>query len=277
MERLPQIARKDYRDAIRERQLYLLGGLFLLIGGVLGYIVGQAGVTQGWELPRFGLTAIVFFGSLSIVVLSYHGIVGKRDSGELRVLLSLPFSRPEVVFGTYLGRLLVVGSLVAASLLVATVVALGMGSTVSLGLLVGSFLVGAVVLVIYASIGIGISAGSQDTSRAAGLAFGAFFVFTFRLWELAPTIVRLALNGFSGLGRETPEWAIAWGQLSPLAGLHNVLREVAPQLANAFTGFVPMPTGEAVYLEPFFGALVVLFWAIVPLLTGFWQFRNADL
>lgn len=277
MQRLSLMAGKDFRDSIRDRQLYVVGVLFLLVGGLLGYMVGQSPTTEGWEVPRLGLMAMLFVGSLAMIVISYHGIVGKRDSGELRVLLSLPFSRTEVVFGTYLGRLSVVGSLAVGSLLLASLFAMALGSTVAFGLLGGALLVTVVILLVYASIGIGISAGSANSTRAAALAFGAFFTFTFRLWEAAPAIVRLALNGFGPLRGEPPTWALLWGQLSPLAGLHNAVGGFSDQLAQAFTGFAPGAPADAVYAEPWFGALVVLAWIVLPVALGYQRFTSADL
>lgn len=277
MERLAQVVRKDFRDSIRERQLYFLGGLFLLVGGFLGYIVGQSSNVSGWTLPRFGLMALLFLGPLGAMVLSYNGIVGKRVTGELRVLLSLPFSREDVFFGTFLGRVGVMAAASTATLLFATLLALALGSAVSLSLLIAALVITVVAMTVFVSLAVGISASTTTTTRAAALAFGSFFVFIFRLWELVPLIVRFAINGLSIPRGDPPEWAVLWGELSPLAALQNAVAGPTPRLADGFAGFVPSATGEAVYFQPWFGALIVAVWIAGPLALGLLRFRGADL
>lgn len=245
----------------------------------MGYIVGQSSNAPGSTLARFSLMALLFVGTLSATVVSYNGIVGKRESGELRVLLSLPFARGEVVLGTLLGRLGVLVAVSTLTFLLATVIAVALGASVSLGHVLGALAVLSVALLAFVSIAVGISASTRTTTRAAAAAFGSFFVFLFRLWELVPLTIRFATNGLSLPRGEPPTWAVVWGQLSPLAGLRNAVAGVSDDLAAGFTGFVPTPSvaSDAIYLRPWFGALVVAVWIVGPLALGLYRFGRADL
>lgn len=279
MQRLLQVARKDFRDSMRERQLYFLGGFFLLVGALMGYIVGQSTGASGSALGRFSLMALLFVGPLTATVVSYNGIVGKRESGEMRVLLSLPFARGEVVLGTLLGRLGVLVAVSTLTLLLATVIAAAMGAAVSATHVLGALAVLSVALLAFVSIAVGISASTRTTTRAAGAAFGAFFLFLFRLWEVVPISIRFVANGLNFPRGQPPTWAVVWGQLSPLAGLRNAVSGVSTDLAAAFGGFVPTPPveAEALYLEPWFGAGVVVVWIVAPVAIGLYRFGRADL
>lgn len=278
MRRLLQIARKDFRDAARDGQLYVLGALFLLIGLGVGYIAGDSRTASPQDVPKVTLVGLVFFGSIAAIILSYNQIVGKRASGELRVLLSLPFSRTEVVYGTFLGRLALVVAMTTLSLLIGTLVAVVMGAPVDFGLLVGAALVIATLNTVFVSLSIGLSAGSVNTTRAAAGAFGLFIVFLFRLWDGAPIAVRFVLNGFSFPSGPAPAWANAWAHLQPMAALRNAIAEAAPPLTEAFIAFAAqIPDSKPVYTEPWFGALVTLAWIVLPVTLGYFQLRDADL
>jgi len=102
-------------------------------------------------------------------------------------------------------------------------------------------------------------------------------VLVFRVWELVPVVVRYAINGFR-LPPETPLWARVWGQLSPLAGLRNAVDGVAPELAGALGGYAASVSDPAAgFVQPWFGALVVLAWLILPLAAGVRRFLGTDL
>jgi len=277
MGRLAQLVRKDFDDAVRERQLYVIGALFLLVGGVVGWSVGQSGRGAEASLAQFVLIALLFLGTLSSMVLSYNSLVGKRVTGELRVLLGLPFSREQVLLGTFLGRICVLGAMTAAAMVLATLLSVAMGGTVSFTLVVAAFVAAMLGILVFTSLAIGISGSATTTTRAAALAFGSFFVFIFRLWELVPLGIRFAANGLDIPRGNPPAWAVAWGELSPLSALGNAVSGPTPELAGSFVAFAPSASGDAVYFQPWFGAVVVLVWIVGPLAIGLARFRRADL
>ncbi|QSG06186.1 ABC transporter permease subunit [Halapricum desulfuricans] len=279
MNRLLQIARKDFVDAVRDRQLYVLGALFLLIGLGIGYLAGSnAENASAVDVPRVGITAMAFLGSIAAISMSYNQIVGKRASGELRVLLSLPFSRTEVVYGTFLGRLALVVALTTGSILVASGLAAALGAPVSATALLAALVVAGALMAVFVSLSVGLSAGSTDTTRAAAGAFGLFIVFLFRLWEGVPNAVRYVLNGFSFPSGPAPTWATLWRHLQPMAAVRNALAGVEPDLTVAFVAYAPgIPDNEPYFVEPWFGAAVALAWIVLPVTLGYLKLRAADL
>lgn len=279
MRRLLQIARKDFRDSIRDRQLYVAGAVFLLIGLGVGYLAGSNAESVGpKEVPRVTLLALVFFSSIAAISLSYNQVVGKRTSGELRVLLSLPFSRSEIVYGTFLGRMALVVSMTVAAFVLGTVLAVGMGAPVAFDVLLGAIAVAIVLIAVFVSLAVGLSAGSADTTRASAGAFGLFIVFLFRLWDGATIAVRYVLNGFSFPSDPSPTWAKAWTHLQPMAALRNAIADASPVLTEVFAPYAAeIPNSQPTYTEPWFGALVVLAWIVLPVTAGYLRLREADL
>ncbi len=279
MDRLLQIARKDFTDAVRDRQLYVLGAVFLLIGLGIGYLAGSnAENASAVDVPRVGITAMAFLGSIAAISMSYNQIVGKRASGELRVLLSLPFSRTEVVYGTFLGRLALLIAMTTSSILVAGGLAVVLGAPVSGSALLAAISVIAALMAVFVSLSVGLSSGSVNTTRAAAGAFGLFIVFLFRLWEGVAVAVRYVRNGFSFSPDPAPTWVRIWQHLQPMAAVRNVLAGVKPDLTVALVAYTPgLPDGDPYYAEPWFGAIVVLAWIVLPVTLGYLKLRTADL
>ena len=279
MNRLLQIASKDFSDSIRDRQLYVAGAVFVLIGLGIGYLAGSnAGSVSATEVPRVTLLALVFFSSIAAISLSYNQIVGKRTSGELRVLLSLPFSRSEVVFGTLLGRFVLIVSMTTLSLLLATLLAVVMGAPVAVDTLIGAIGVAVVLIAVFVSLSVGLSAGSADTTRASAGAFGLLIVFLLRLWDGAAISVQYVLNGFSFPSGPEPTWAKVWAHLQPMAALRNAIADGLPTLSEVFVPYAAsIPNSQPVYTDPWFGALVVLAWIVLPVSLGYYKLRGADL
>jgi len=278
MNRLLQIARKDFRDAARDRELYVAGALFLLLGLAIGYIVGGSPEQADGASVAFGsLAGLTFIGTLAAVALSQNQIVGKRSSGELRVLLSLPFSRRDVVYGSFFGRWALLATMSIVTLVVAAGLAFLRGAPVGVAPLLGAIVLASVLLGVFVSLAVGLSAGSENTARAAAGSFGIFIVVLF-LWGQLPGIVRYVLNGFSSPTGATPSWAKAWGHLQPIAALRNLSVDVFPDIAPALSAFAnSIPESQPVYTEPWFGALVVLAWVVLPVTAGYLKLRGADL
>jgi ABC-2 type transport system permease protein len=283
---LRRIARKDYRDALRDRSLYLTAGLFGLLGLALGYFFSRNvdSTTTASEATN-GLTVALsvilgFVIPIFALGLSQSSIVSKRMQGELKVLLGLPFSRASIVFGTFLGRAGVTLSAQAAVTLSTLVTVLAFGVALEpLEYLAVMALVGVLGLT-FVGIAVGISAAVSDTTRSALGAFGVFLLFVFRVWDLFPNGVAYLLNGFSS-PRTSPEWVTAFGNLDPLTAFGNVVAELYPDLRGSMATFgVGGSRGglePALYQEAWFGAAVLVAWILVPLLVGYRRFARTDL
>lgn len=265
-----QIARKELADATRSWRLQLLVAFFGLLGAAVGYLADQ-------NVGRGLVLLLAFFAPLVGVLFTHHTIVQKRETGELAVLLSLPFSRRNIVLGAYLGRmaLLLVG--LAALAVAATIFGAVSGTVPELSGLLGAFLIAAVLGTIFVSIAIGISAAVRNSAVASAGVFGTYLLFAFQIWTLVPDAVLYLVNGFEAPDTD-PTWVLVFDQLSPFAAVRNAAVPVTPDLAEA----VPLvgasvPESPPLYMQPAFAGVLVLLWLVVPALLGYLQFERTDL
>ncbi|WP_435359986.1 ABC transporter permease subunit [Haloarchaeobius sp. DFWS5] len=275
------VAKKDFLDAKRSRSLYIVGALFTLLGLGVGYAYGEAASnTQGPTGPaliQFLLVAGLFFLPLVALFFSQNDIVSKRKNGEMKVLLGLPFSREDILFGSFLGRSAVSVTILAVYFGVAHVVALVMLAPIDVVVSLAAFLFTALFLVVFVGIAVGISASVGSTTKASVGALGLFFVF-WVLWDFIPSIVLYVFNGFQFPSGPTPEWVAIFSSAEPFVGARNLTIGLIPKLQGSFSLFGgPYPDNPAYYQQPVAGALVLAFWLLVPLGLGYVRFRDADL
>jgi len=278
---LVAVARKDFQDSIRSRWLWALSVLFVLFAAGLAYaftaIPGIGGISD--ETTTIGLLSFLispagFLVPIIGMMIGYKAIVGERESGQLKLLLSLPHSREDAVLGKVLGR--------SASLSVGVIVGFAVAVVVVLVRL-ASFEPVAYVLfvlltiafgVVYVAVGVGLSSLTASSSRALALAVLFLVVFEF-VWGLVVLAVRFVVNGFE-LSLEQlaspPDWARFLGVLSPGDAYGNAAGALVPELGNG-SGSAP----EAFYLQDWFGFVVLAFWLVVPLAIGLYRFRSVDL
>ncbi|MDY7082097.1 MAG: ABC transporter permease subunit, partial [Halobacteria archaeon] len=166
------VARKDFEDAVRSKSLWALIVLFILFVGGGAYAIKFVHDMRRVpvEQPLTSDTFVTFFttqGSLlstSFIALiglftAYSAVIDERERGSLKILLSLPHSRADVMFGKIIGRSGVVTLAVVVSFVITTLEITLVYDSVSFTSLVGFMLLTAFLNVIYVSIGVGISAG----------------------------------------------------------------------------------------------------------------------
>ncbi|QGN07316.1 ABC transporter [Halorhabdus sp. CBA1104] len=104
------VAKKDFRDALRSRALWGLSALFVLLSVLIAYAFGEFTTEMGVEeqtaegLAYFLASQIGLFVSVTAIVIAYKAIAGERESGSIKILLSLPHTRRDVLAGKVLGR-----------------------------------------------------------------------------------------------------------------------------------------------------------------------------
>ena len=265
-----RIARKDVMDAVRGRQAHLLIALFGLLGAVLGFLDSDS---VGEDLP----SVLVFLVPLAGIALAQHAIVGKRESGELTVLLGLPFSRRDVVAGTYLGRVSLVAAAVATAYAGATLVGILLGASPDVGAVASGSLIMLVVGAVFVSIALGVSTVVESTTTASAGALVGYLGLVLPAWQNVPDAVLYATNGFEAPG-EMPEWATVFDQFAPFIALRNAASPFAGDLVSGLSP-VPgaVPPDPAVYMQPWFGAAVLVGWVVVPVAIGYRRFERRDL
>lgn len=255
------LVRRNVLDPVRSRSIWILLGVFVVIFGFVGYLLGESGPLLSFLVVEI----MAIFAPLAALGMTYDAIAGPRQSGSLRVLLSYPYSRRELVVGTLTGRILVVGLGVAAGIVTGILTALVFGGNVDFGTLLPILALSLLLSTTMVGLTMGISASVRTSSRAAVLAFGAYLLFS-AFWGIIPTIVRYVLNGFSFPTGPTPEWVALWAQLNPVTAFRTASQAV-----------MDSPAGEAVYQGLPFAVLVLVGWFLVSTVVGLVRFERTDL
>lgn len=278
------VARKDFRDAVRARSLWALTALLVVLGAVMAYafqVVQEQGAQQGGAVEVaavdyvfFALSALVLVLPVTAVVVCYKAIAGEAESGSLKLLLSLPHERRDVVLGKWIGRTLVVSVAAVVGFLTSAVVGAILFDQFSpLAYLV--FLALTVVYVgAYVAVIVGISATTTSSSRAATGAVGVFLVFEL-LWDVVPVgLYYLVEGGFPG-PTANPLWYRFLNILPPSgAYVQAVGGLLSPDSA---TGVALGTATDSALLSWWFAIILLLLWTAVPLGLGYLRFRSLDL
>lgn len=279
------VAKKDFRDAVRARSLWVLSVLFVLAAGGTAYlyaefIAGSGESVSALGLVGFLLSPVSLFVPVIALLVGYKAVAGERESGSLKLLLGLPHTRRDVVVGKVVGRTGVMVVPIVAGFAVAAVVGLALFTSFSVvdyvlfGVLTCAF------ALTWVAITVGVSSAVATSGRAAAASLGAWALFQF-LWDVVVLLARWGATGFSefpSLTERPPDWALFLQGLNPSAAYSNgalafldasALASVAPQLAQ--TGSEPF------YLSNWFGLVVMAAWVVGPLALGYWRFEDADL
>lgn len=279
------VARKDFRDAVRSYLFWALSALFLLLVGILTYSytgtdIGGSQDKRTLDLVTFIASSLGLFVSLTAIIISYKSIAGEHESGSLKLLLSLPHTRRDVILGKVLGRSAVLSIPVVVALAVGTLAGMiALGDFEILAptafLLVSLLFVGA-----YVSIGVGLSALTRSTTQATALGVTFFVVFEV-LWEVVLLAVVFITSGFSfDTASESPDWLYLLSQLPPSSAFGTTLVAVLDIVADPEETFGAGPTADSIdafYGTQWIGLFVLLFWITVPTLLGYWAFERRDL
>jgi ABC-2 type transport system permease protein len=273
------IARKDFQDALRSRWLLALTTLFVLLvsAGVYfvrpasGQTVSSNAVVNSIVVKDGFVTSLVPLISL---VMAYAAVVKERESGSLKLLLSLPHSRGDVVLGKVLGRSAAIATpIFVGFLLPGLVLALLPRVTFRPGYYLGFTALTAVLATVFVAIAVGFSSAVSSQRFAIGGAIAIYFLFV-PLW----IIVRAPLQLFLGLGGG-PSWL-------PISGsqLLDLLRLINPSgsfkiVTNSFMAGSLFASADGVPSPRLQIAAVAMLaaWALVPPLLGLWRFEGADL
>jgi len=291
------VARKDFQDAVRSKWLWALSLLFVAVFALppilLFYLEmgttpqqGQSGTTDTFVFLMKQGTSILI--PLIAIVIGYTSITQERESGSLKLLLSLPHSREDVVFGKVLGRSGVLVLPIAIGFAVALMVLL----FTSLSLKLVNFLIFAVLTALLGLVFVGLAVGvsaAASTGRRAMVAAITLFVSFVILWNSFANQVVNALNKYVGISEAARyETLLFLKLLNPTQAYKTLvdafLMDSALQsrvfMFNIFTRQkVAQAFGDSlpVYLSDPFVVAYLLAWLFVPVAVGLWTFSETDL
>ena len=115
MSAIAAIALNTFREAVRDRVLYLILAFALLVIGLSRFL---ALLTVGSEVKivkDFGLSAVSIFGLLAAVFVGVSLVFKEIERRTVYTLLAQPVRRWQFICGKYAGLLMVLGASVAAT------------------------------------------------------------------------------------------------------------------------------------------------------------------
>jgi len=300
-----EVAEKEFRDAIRSKWLWgativfgiVFGlpavGLLILDVGLLGGQPLSGTTTRYVELMRGVLGTVV---PIVAILIAYASVTGERESGSLKVLLSFPHARRDIIVGKAVGRSAVVAVPIVIALAAATIVLLLTSLSMDPRSLAAFGAATILLGVAFTSIAVAISAIVATSRRAIVGSVGVYVLSTvfwdflsgtlidqlFQRSELAgETALKLqvqlglkianptqAYNALvSGAAGNTPAaYSLFRGLLGGLFG--NPKRQQAIELLGD-----PAP----IVFQPPSIAIALLLWAVVPVAVGALLFERTDL
>jgi ABC-2 type transport system permease protein len=301
------VAQKDFEDAVRSRWLWGLSAFFLLFfGGTTTlfyvYVAGpDANSDSLFGLFASGFLSFSYTGFLAFalafiaLITSYGAVVDERESGTLKLLLSLPHDRRDVVAGKIAGRSAVVVIPALVGFLIALVALLGTGTRVVPGHFFPQVALTALLAVAFVSIGVGVSAAADSGRQATLGTLGMYFLFAL-LWSFVargfPQLLTEVATRVPGLdplsGPLTVKLRLLVKYLNPLRAYETLVAEIyfgdPVQARLVKEGFFAQAQAAPVlqeslpvYLTGPFILAVLLAWVVVPPVLGYLSFRDQDL
>lgn len=290
------VARKDFEDAVRSKMLW---GIIFVFVAFLSMALLSADqlfpdpvtVTATMALVGVAMLAQLFIPGIALVA-GYLSVVGERRSGSLRVLLSYPFSRFDIVAGKLVGRALVTGTALTVGFAVASILVVALYGTPDVTTFVGFVATGLLVGLTFTGLAVGGSAAAPTRGRAMTLTIGSFMGMVF-FWKPVAVGLYYAVTGTLP-GIQADSWYFLLKRLNPLEAYRVLTGTVLDQRVNEVPEFpledVPVTTppeqlelanrlaGEVpFYLEDWFSVVVLLAWGLIPVTVGYWRFVDSDL
>lgn len=275
------VARKDLEDAARAKTLWALVVVFSLFIGAAAWffadVQSASGAVAGDALLVSLTTPTSIFLPIIGIMVGYKAIVGERTSGTIKLLLSLPNTRREVIAGKFVGRTAVVTIAVVAGSLVGGVVFAVFATSFPVVEYLLFLLLTAVLGAVFVAIGIGFSSSTKSDTIAIVGAIALVLLFTF-LWNVFTFVLSLLLNEVTGLSNETIFDVLGFtNAINPSGAYSVVINDLLSEGAQQAAASQAMGATTGFYAETWFAALVLLAWLVVPLTLGYWRFENAEL
>lgn len=211
------------------------------------------------------------------LLVGYKAVVGERESGSLKCLLSLPHTRRDVVFGKVIGRTGVVAVSIIIGFAVGGIALYVFTEAVSLlNYLV--FTVTTILLgLVFVSLAVGLSSATASTIRAAWGAFGLFALFQF-IWGILGFLLLFVTTGSPIPQPPVPDWYLLFSRLNPQAAYQAAATAALPGTGSVTNVLASGSSSDfPFFLEGWFGFVILAFWLVIPLGLGYLRFQSTDL
>ncbi len=288
------VARKDFRDSLRSRWLWVLSAIFVGLFVGSAYFVGSGlgnsdeQVSTDAFIGLLGSRVVALLVPLIALVVAYSAIVGERESGTIKLMLSLPHSRQDIVVGKLLGRSGVVAVPIFLGMVASAIVLVFYG----INLKIVSYLLFTMLTIalgiVFVSLAIGISAAAS-TNRRGMVASVALYVLFTQFWQYVRRSL-LVLDDKLSLGWELAQFA----KYGLFIKYFNPIRAYETLVASLYMGgtldarlyqirgLQLRAYKQALGETPFYlsNPVVIaqfLLWLLIPVAVGYLLFDRADL
>lgn len=267
------IAKKELQDAIRSKVLWVMSLLFFLFIILTTYPIGHSPGTMSTSsfINRLnGPTGLLV--PLIALLLGYNAVAGESESGSMKLLLSLPHTRWNVIFGKLIGRSMVLSISISLGFIVATVGILTLYPQVALIDYVLYVLLTIILGITYVGIGIGISAVTKTTAKAGAFVVGVYVLLNILWGWISFAIYTNQYGRDPEFAEQLPNWYPLIDQLSPSGAFTRVMNPLREGVLTS-----TMQPENPFYLSWWFAFIILISWALVPILLGNHRFQRIDL
>jgi len=273
------VAKKEFRASIRSYSLLSLVTLFTVFAGGLAviqwippvYRTGSAD-TSTLALLNSMRQSTVFFVPMIGLAVGYGAIANERQTGSLRLLLSLPNSRSDVVFGKVIGQTFVVVVAIVVGYTIAGAIALTTYESFDASIFGLYTVLTALYGAVYIAFAVGMSALLNSREKALVGASAAYVLFLVG-WDVLLLFLQLLIYGPKAPPGGLPNWFKFIGLANPSTAFMYATRSVLP----VYRELTFYPDSSAVFLQEWVGFPLLLLWGLVPLGFGYYRFRTAHL
>jgi len=273
------VAWDDFRNARRSNIVLAVIGVFTALVSLI--FLSEMDFYEPYRTLFDVMVFVAFVFPLFLAPLTYLCITGDRVSGAIKYAMGLPNSREQYFAGKLLSRFSVAAAAILLSVVVGFFIA---GATFSEFPDAVRFATFAGISLLYAASFVGlfiaISASTTSRSRAMFGAIGAYFLlipFWFGFLPLLnlETLVS-TITDFLGvtLSDDTRQYI---GLMSPATAYLQTSKEVFTGVLSEYESFQQFQTGDELYANTWFSALVMLGWTVGSLTLGYLQFKRTEL
>lgn len=272
------IARKDFQYARRSNMFLAVVVIFVLVTLTIVALPGLVLLVSGESITSEFVTDAELFEitataggtiiPITALVAAYLSVAGERQSGRLRLLLSLPPTRKDVVIGKFVARSALIAISITIAYGIALVASLLVYLTVPVETVVLTLLLSCLMGICYVGLAVGISASTRSRMQALAVVL-VFFVVTSVFWSSL-------LAAIQGLGEfafdSPPDGVLAFLEVFPPSATFSALYD---NLVGAVVG--PSFESDTLYRTNLFMLLLLAVWTIGPLAFGYRLFERTDL
>jgi ABC-2 type transport system permease protein len=273
------VVKKEFRASMRSYSLLTLVSLFTVFAGGLALVqwIPPMYRTGGADTSTLALLnsmrqPTVFFVPMIGLAVGYGAIANERQTGSLRLLLSLPNSRSDVVFGKVIGQTFVVAVAIAVGYTIAGSIALTTYESFDASTFGLYTVLTALYGIVYLAFAVGMSALLNSREQALVGASAAYVLFLIG-WDVLLLFLQLLIYGPEVPPGGLPDWFKFIGLANPSTAFMYATRSALP----VYRELTFYPDSSAVFLQEWVGFPLLLLWGLVPLGFGYYRFRTAHL